>query len=91
MDKDAYAAAERMLLTKTGIRSPYLEQLATFTGTNRDSRGWAVSIAYFALVPAEVIESVGHADVQLLPVDKLKKLPFVKHGVSPAVRCRARP
>lgn len=75
-DKDAEAAAARVLLSKTGIKSPYLEQLATFAGPDRDPRGWSVSIAYYALVPAEVIERVGREDVRLAPADKLPRLPF---------------
>ena len=35
-DADAEDAAQRVLLAKTGIRSPYLEQLATFAGASRD-------------------------------------------------------
>jgi 8-oxo-dGTP diphosphatase len=75
-DADAQEAAERVLLAKTGIRSPYLEQLGTFAGAARDPRGWSVSIAYYALVPLELLDSAGHASVQLKPVDRLKGLPF---------------
>lgn len=76
-DADAEDAAQRVLLAKTGIRSPYLEQLATFAGASRDPRGWSVSIAYYALVPPEVIQAVASpVKVQLVPVDRLKRLPF---------------
>lgn len=75
-DADAQGAAKRVLLTKTGIRSPYLEQLGTFSGATRDPRGWSMSIVYYALVPLEVLEAAGHEDVQLQPVDRLKGLPF---------------
>lgn len=78
-DKDAQDAADRVLRSKTGIRSPYLEQLETFAGPTRDPRGWSVSIAYYALVPPDLIESAAHADVQLQPADKVKGLPF-DHG-----------
>lgn len=77
-DGDAEDAAARVLQAKTGIRSPYLEQLATFAGPSRDPRGWSISIAYYALVPAEVIESA-HAGLRLQPADRLKGLPF-DHG-----------
>lgn len=77
-DEDANTrdAALRMLAQKTGIRPPYLEQLATFSGPVRDPRGWSVSVVHYALVPFEVIASAGHADVKLASVDKLPKLPF---------------
>lgn len=76
LDRDAHDSAQRMLLTKTGIQSPYLEQLETFTGRTRDPRGWSVAIAYYALVPSEVIEAAGHKDVELFSVDRLTGLPF---------------
>ena len=50
-DLDCQAAAERVLLKKTGIVSPYLEQLQTFSGPKRDPHGWSVSVGYFAVVP----------------------------------------
>ena len=36
-DTDTLEAAMRMLREKTGIESPYLEQLGTFSGAARDS------------------------------------------------------
>lgn len=75
-DVDAQEAALRVLKDKTGIVAPYLEQLATFSGSARDPRGWSVSIAHYALVPYEVIESAGHPDVKLASVDRPLVLPF---------------
>lgn len=43
-------AARRVLTDKTGVSTPYLEQVASFGDANRDPRGWSVSIAYMALV-----------------------------------------
>ncbi|OZI53607.1 NUDIX hydrolase [Bordetella genomosp. 5] len=53
-DLDAMDTARRVLATKAAVKSPYLEQLATFTGASRDPRGWSASIAYYALVPSHV-------------------------------------
>lgn len=75
-DMDAQDAALRVLMAKTGIQAPYLEQLATFSGPARDPRGWSVSIAYYALVPHDVIEHAGHPDVKLASVDRQLSLPF---------------
>src|SRR5688572_28990591 len=81
-DEDALAAAMRILKTKAGIESPYLEQLQTFAGRHRDSRGWSVSIAYYALVPHRTLpppaESVGAGEALLKwrPVDSIRSLPF---------------
>lgn len=78
-DQDTYDSAARVLLEKTTIQSPYLEQLGSFAGPARDPRGWSVSIAYYALVPLELIAASAHAEVQLVAVDRLKGLPF-DHG-----------
>ncbi|MGQ5522004.1 NUDIX hydrolase [Chitinimonas sp. PSY-7] len=75
-DRDALAAAERVLREKTGIVSPYLEQLFTFSGGVRDPRGWSVSITYYALVHESLIApSAGHR-FELLAIDALPDLPF---------------
>lgn len=75
-DEDAEQAAARVLKEKAGIVSPYLEQLATFSGRARDPRGWSVSISYYALVPSALIERVERSDLRLVAVDQLKNLPF---------------
>lgn len=74
-DQGAEQAAARVLLAKTGIRSPYLEQLATFSGPGRDPRGWSLSVAHYALVPPTVLPA-GDQGVQVLPVGRLPSLPF---------------
>lgn len=78
-DVDARDAARRVLLDKTGIAAPYLEQLATFSGAARDPRGWSISIAYYALVPASTIAQAERDEVRLHSVDRLPPLPF-DHG-----------
>jgi 8-oxo-dGTP diphosphatase len=79
-DEDALAAATRILQTKAGIESPYLEQLQTFSGRHRDSRGWSVSIAHYALVPHQALrqptESTADAILKWRAVDSIRSLPF---------------
>lgn len=75
-DKTAFDAALRVLKDKTGVTSPYLEQLATYSGADRDPRGWSVSIVYFALVPKAVLDIAGTADMRIENVDALRSLPF---------------
>ena len=74
-DVDAQASAARVLRDKAGLESPYLEQLATFTGAVRDPRGWSVAVAYCALVPATVLSQAA-GRVELVAVDALPPLPF---------------
>ena len=82
-DADTQASAERVLRQKVGISSPYLEQLATYSGLARDPRGWSVAVTYCALVPAEPLQAAlaheveGVAEsVQLCDVTALPQLPF---------------
>lgn len=75
-DKDTQDAAERTLKSKTGIQSPYLEQLGVWSGPSRDPRGWSLSVVYFALVPEELIAQAAVNGVELVGVDRLKGLPF---------------
>ena len=54
-DTDLDTAARRVLFDKTGVETPYLEQLQTFGGKSRDPRGWSLSIAYVALISAHEV------------------------------------
>lgn len=54
-DSDLDAAARRILREKTGIETPYLEQLQGFGNASRDPRGWTATFAYFALIASETL------------------------------------
>ena len=75
-DEDVLAAAVRILKTKAGLASPYLEQLQTFANSHRDSRGWSVSIAHYALVPFEDVQIKDDQRLQWRAVDSIRSLPF---------------
>lgn len=53
IDESLQQAAMRELEEETGVRDVYLEQLYTFGDPGRDPRGQVVTVAYFALVPAD--------------------------------------
>lgn len=76
IDGDAREAAMRITREKAGIDSPYLEQLYTFTGKFRDQRSWSVAIAYYALVPYQVIEHSKHPGLKLIRVTEDMQFPF---------------
>lgn len=59
-DDNTDMTAKRKLSDKTGVVPKYLEQLRTFSGLNRDPRGFTITLAYFALVPFE--EAAPHID-----------------------------
>jgi 8-oxo-dGTP diphosphatase len=54
IDESIDDAAKRELQEETGVREVYLEQLYTFGDLGRDPRGRVITVAYFALVPADV-------------------------------------
>ncbi|QUG74037.1 NUDIX domain-containing protein [Erwinia sp. E602] len=54
--------ALRKLREKTGVNPPWLEQLATYSGPDRDPRGWSLTTAWYALIAAEAC-SAGSNDV----------------------------
>ena len=52
-DRDLEACALRKLKEKTGVASPYLEQLGSWGDGRRDPRGWSATHVYFALMPID--------------------------------------
>lgn len=88
-DKTAWEAAARVLKDKMGIVSPYLEQLATYSGAARDPRGWSVSIVYYALIPLELLP-VGEDSLLLAPVNRLPKMPFDHKSIIDSAVARVR-
>jgi 8-oxo-dGTP diphosphatase len=85
-DESAWHAAARVLRAKTGVESPYLEQLATWSGPTRDPRGFSLSVVYYALVARAELGAL-RPGTRLAPVDALPKLAFdhaqiVAHAVA---------
>jgi len=83
LDVDLEACARRKLREKTGVASPYLEQLGSWGSATRDPRGWSATHAYFALMPAggaTLAPGANAADVAWFTVDEplleKKKLAF---------------
>jgi 8-oxo-dGTP diphosphatase len=58
VDQDLDATARRVLLRKTQVDVPYLEQVTTVSGPSRDPRGWSVATLYYALLPHDQIDAV---------------------------------
>lgn len=89
-DDDAEAAAMRVLRDKAGIVSPYLEQLGAFSGRARDPRGWSLSVAYFALVPVEVVTRARSSALTLTAAALARNLPFDHQAIVAAALARIR-
>jgi 8-oxo-dGTP diphosphatase len=71
-DASTTNAAIRVLREKTGFAPRLLEQLMTFSGADRDPRGWSASVAYCALLPGEA--AVPALDWR--PIKRAADLPF---------------
>jgi len=75
-DASADAAMRRVLGDKTGVTGLYLEQLGTYSGPNRDPRGWSLSITHLALVPRGDLKISNELDAELFEVSNLPELAF---------------
>lgn len=70
-DTDLETCALRKLKEKTGVVTPYLEQLGSWGGKERDPRGWTATHVYYALVPHESVhlqKGANAVDVGWFPV-----------------------
>ena len=80
-DESLQACALRKLSEKTGVKTPYLEQLGSWGSKTRDPRGWSATHGYFALLPGDSVQLAEEdgRNVKWAPVDELsskKRLAF---------------
>lgn len=68
-DADTHGTAKRVLQSKIGVVPPYLEQLAMFSGRDRDPRGWSATMAYISMIKLPRLTAELKKD--LVPVDML--------------------
>lgn len=71
LDLDLEHAALRKLKEKTGVETPYLEQLQTVGNSRRDPRGWSLTVVFFALIPSDRIRIAhgnGTRDARWVPI-----------------------
>lgn len=77
IDDSTDMTALRKLKEKTNVAPQYLEQLRTFSGVNRDPRGFSVTLVYFALIAEQNvsthIETVN--DAQWIDINTISELP----------------
>ncbi|TAK63373.1 NUDIX domain-containing protein [Methylobacter sp.] len=75
-DKTLEDTVRRKLAEKTGVEPPYLEQLQSIGNTQRDPRGWSVTVAYTALMAFQSCEThvASVADVQWLELDRVSRM-----------------
>jgi len=80
MEESLEEAAARELLEETGIENVFMEQLYTFGDPSRDPRTRVITVAYFAVVPADAVshhEAGTDAEATAwFPMDDLPELAF---------------
>lgn len=70
-DQTLQDCALRKLREKTGVSSPYLEQVGSWGDNQRDPRGWSITHVYVALLPHAALQLAagGNAEqVRWMPV-----------------------
>lgn len=75
MEEDAETCARRILKKETDLEDIFMEQLYTFTSTERDPRYRVISIAYFALVKRNDYNAIAGLDTNTVQWFDLKDIP----------------
>lgn len=66
LDRDLESAAQRVAQERLNVPLPHLVQLLAVGSAKRDPRGWGLSIAYRALLPADAFHPVAGKRVEQL-------------------------
>lgn len=93
MDENLETAVKRELEEETGATGFYLEQLETFGQVERDPRERVISVAYFALAPADHITlkaDTDASDAAWYAMDELPDLAFDHAGIVSRALARIR-
>lgn len=57
-DLNLEAAARRVLRNKISVEIAHLEEVRTFSGTERDTRGWSIAVLFCALLPRDQVQAL---------------------------------
>lgn len=66
LDNSLEAAARRVLAHKVSVELPLIEEVCTFSGPDRDPRGWSVSVLFYALLPRDKVNALVRNKVEAL-------------------------
>ena len=58
LDDNLEAAARRVLNEKIGVEASHLMEICTFSGKDRDPRGWSISVLFYALLPRDQVTAI---------------------------------
>lgn len=81
--------ARSVMARKLGPSRFHIEQLATFSGPNRDPDGWSLSVAHLAVVPRSALSDMKDT-VHLFPVDALPPMAFDHRAIVDTAVARMR-
>lgn len=66
VDNSLEAAARRVLAQKVSVKLPVVEEVCTFSGPDRDPRGWSLSVLFYALLPRDQVNALVRNKVEAL-------------------------
>lgn len=66
LDDSLEAAARRVLAHKVSIELPLVEEVCTFSGPDRDPRGWSLSVLFYSLLPRDQVNALVRNKVEAL-------------------------
>jgi 8-oxo-dGTP diphosphatase len=58
VDDSLEAAARRVLRQKVSVEVPYLSEVRSFSGPDRDPRGWSIGMLFYALLPRDQVHAI---------------------------------
>lgn len=58
VDESLESTARRVLRQKVSVEVPYLSEVRSFSGPDRDPRGWSIGMLYYALLPRDQVHAV---------------------------------
>lgn len=67
-DQDASleAAARRVLRDKVSVGIAHLAEVCSFSGPDRDPRGWSIAMAFYALLPRDQVNALVRSKVEAI-------------------------
>ena len=75
LDESLRRAAWRELKEETGVHAAFLEQLSAFGHPDRDPRERVITVAYYALIPADRLEPKAATDARKAELFSMNDLP----------------
>ncbi|WP_342131976.1 NUDIX hydrolase [Hydrogenophaga sp. OTU3427] len=66
LDRSLESAARRVLAHKVSVELPLVEEVCTFSGPDRDPRGWSISVLFYALLPRDKVNALVRNKVEAL-------------------------